>query len=285
MKLLLLITLLSTNIFSQNGVHYHFKCSQAALSLEEGQIDMAFLFLLDAFSQKIPPRSADLFNLAKCYSQQKDADSTIKYLRLATEANPTIKNVIKSHRLWFQELIGEAAWEEFTTPSEVVIPENFKNILSTHDQLEFRTLQIYRLEKLAKRKHQLDTTSLEYQEELKIIYSKKDSLFLLLDSTLSNTSKELLLAPMVNNQFSNLFRMIHNEYLFSRRQQIDDLIAIGFIIPDIMIDIYYKEYYEEELGQQVLGEDDDFLFYEKYGLGFNNDIRSFRIYCSWLYDN
>ena len=97
--------------FAQNYATYHRLCNEAEVQIRGGNLLIAQGMLGHAFTLVPAPKAIDCFNLAKCYSQTEQLDSTLKYLELALASNDRIRAFIKNHYLWFQPQLGCDKWE------------------------------------------------------------------------------------------------------------------------------------------------------------------------------
>lgn len=97
---------------AQNYVAYHKLCNEAEVQIRDGQLIIAQGFLIHAMTLVPKPKAIDYFNLAKCYSQENNPDSTLKYINLALINSESMRGLVKKHYLWFEPVLGKEKWAE-----------------------------------------------------------------------------------------------------------------------------------------------------------------------------
>jgi hypothetical protein len=109
---LLLILLSSAASQAQNYIAYHNKCNAACPLIDDGHYKEAKQLLLAAMRLVDVPLPVDLFNLAKCYSQLAEKDSTLLYLEAALTQDFRAASALDGHTLWFKPILGLEKWNE-----------------------------------------------------------------------------------------------------------------------------------------------------------------------------
>lgn len=107
--------------FSQNDYFkYNHYCNEATDLIEIGELDAAYVQLVIAFSFVEKPYPIDCFNMAKCYSQMDEPDSTLKYINASLGINSRINLLIRTHYLWFEPILGKEIWKEVVASTHKV---------------------------------------------------------------------------------------------------------------------------------------------------------------------
>lgn len=100
------------SINAQNYIAYHKLCNEAELHIRNGELVIAQGMLTHAFSFVPKPKAIDYFNLAKCYSQANQHDSTLKYINLALSNSESMRSLVRKHYLWFDPILTTDEWSE-----------------------------------------------------------------------------------------------------------------------------------------------------------------------------
>ena len=271
---------------AQQTARFHSLCNQACEALEHGMVDHAYVLLTEAFAIPIPPKAADYLNMAKCYSQQNEADSTEKYIYLAMERNPKIRGIIRMHGLWFEPVVGVGKWDEIRekTRSSVTLSNEAQRVvneLSTIDSLNTRFYKRFRSE--ANPWEPVDTAALHaswdsvFQEALRNAPK--------LDSILLSLPDSLLIHPAVEETFMFLDNSLRADYWKPRKYMYEELIRKGFTTPDILALIYTEEKFGNDSMFDVFNKPgENALFFIEYGLIANLYTHSYRLLNLWNYD-
>lgn len=272
--------------FSQNYMRYHSLCNQACQTVENGQIEQSYFLLMEAFRLVDYPKAADYLNMAKCYSQMNEPDSTKKYLLWAIERNPRIKKSIKMHRLWFEPVLGMDGWERITQKLEeqYVLSEGAKRVCDELNQIDSINLQFYRnYQKQEDLYKPMDT--LLYNQYWDSVYQMTLVNASKLDSILLSLPNELLTNPIVEESFLVLSAVLQKEYWNPRKEMYLQLIDRGFMTPDILTSLFVEEHYgKEQIINYLSYAPRELKFCDKYGLIYDHFMYSFRVLNHWKYD-
>lgn len=120
-SILIFSVLIGSNSFlvrGQNYIEYHKLCDEAAKQIEMGMLLPAQGMLMHAFSLVPEPKAIDLFHMAKCWSQNENADSTKYYLDKALSMDPRIGRLTRIHNLWFEPVFGISDWEKINASTK-----------------------------------------------------------------------------------------------------------------------------------------------------------------------
>lgn len=277
---------ISTGI-AQQTARFHSLCNQACEALEHGMVDHAYVLLTEAFAIPIPPKAADYLNMAKCYSQQNEADSTEKYIHLALERNPKIRGIVRNHNLWFEPIVGANKWAEILEKTRVPVslsPEAQRVVdeLHTIDSLNISSYRKFRAKEDPNQP--VDTVALHaswdssFQEALKNAPK--------LDSILLSLPDSLLIHPAVEETFLILDNLLRTDYWKPRQQMYEELIKRGFVTPDILTSVYVKEKFGDKPIYEVFSKSGEHTpFFDEYGLISNLYTHSYRVLNLWNYDD
>lgn len=263
-------------IFSQNTIRYHSLANQACKVLEDGFTDQAYIFLTEAFALSKHPMSADLLNMAKCYSQMNEPDSTERYINLALERNPKIGRAVRIHILWFEPVLGSKKWKE-------VVEKTYEIPLVPIEVQE----QISKLRKIDSMNRVPQNRPNEFNNR-EYWSSVKERAMInapLLDSVLLTVSDACLVHPAFEESFLNMIFFYDADYWIFRKEMYLKLTEKGFLTPDILSSVFIEEHF---------GKNNDFNFlsysprhihyYDKYGVSFDHSMYAFRVFNDWQYD-
>jgi len=145
---LCLLLFTTQTAFSQNYIDYHNDCNAACHLIVAGDYMEAKELLSSAINKVQEPMAADLFNLAKCYSQLNDRESTLYYLELAIEGDFRIKSAFHTHESWFKSILGTDRWNKVAntvhaTPKEMSsIQLNVREQLNVLDSIDLHYRRI-----------------------------------------------------------------------------------------------------------------------------------------------
>lgn len=273
------------SVYSQNTIHYHSLSNQACKALEDGFTDQAYIFLTEAFSLSKHPIAADLFNMAKCYSQMNEPDSTEKYIDLALHRNPKIGRAIRIHNLWFEPVLGTEKWK-------TIVQKTYNTPLVPIEVEE----QILQLQKI----HLLNIAPLSQLKELPDSERYSDSIIKLywdtvkyttllnahlLDSVLLAVSDICLVHPAFEEAFLTMMFYYKTDYWKSGQEMYLRLIEKGFLTPDILSPAFIEEYFGENNDFNYLSYSPRHIdYYVKYGVSFDHYMCAFRTFNNWKYD-
>lgn len=272
---------------AQQTARFHSLCNQACEALENGMVDHAYVLLTEAFAIPIPPKAADYLNMAKCYSQQNEAELTEKYIYLALERNPKIRSIVRNHNLWFEPVVGTNKWAEIlkktrdpfrlSTEAQRVVDE-----LHTIDSLNISSYRQFRAKEDPNQP--VDTIALHaswdssFQEALKNAPK--------LDSILLSLPDSLLLHPAVEETFLILDNLLRTDYWKPRKQMYEELIKRGFLTPDLLTSVYFEEKFGEKRIYTLYNNSNEYApFFDEYGLISNLYTHSYRVLNLWNYDD
>lgn len=273
------------HLFSQNIIRYHSLSNQACKALEDGFAEQAYVFLTEAFSLSDYPIAADLLNMAKCYSQMNEPDSTERYINLALKRNPKIGKAVRVHSLWFEPVLGAETWKEIvqkTYEIPLVSIEVEEQVLHLQKIHSLNISPLSKLKELPDSERYSDTIIKQYWDTVRQTTMINASL---LDSILLTVSDVCLVHPAFEEAFLNMIFHYETDYWISRREMYLALIEKGFLTPDILSSAFIEEYF---------GKNNDFNFlsysprhidyYDKYGVAFDHYMLAFRTYNNWKYD-
>lgn len=285
----LLITLFCLSVsgysHTQTQTRFHSLCNQACKAMEDGMLDHAYVLLTEAFALNIKARAADYLNMAKCYSQMNEPDSTEKYIRLALDRNPKIRPAVRIHSLWFEPVLGEEKWSKIvvSTHEKIAIPKEVEAIAEEIGNLQSRYRQIQ-----LRYNRSIDPLvpfdSSRYRQYWNSIHLITDQYAPALDSILKNTPIEILTHHVVEESFLLLRSYIKKDYFSERKEMFDQLIGSGFMSPDLMNELYLREYFGDQQIAFWNYSPEYFEFYDKYGVVFDTYMYNFRILNYWKYD-
>ena len=285
--LFLIAIVFNIQLFAQQSVPFHSLCNQACKAIENGSVDQAFVSLSEAFRMKqFKPRAADYLNMAKCYSEQNKPDSIEKYIYLALERNYNIGRAVRIHNLWFEPIIGTEKWQKIVaiTHQETVVPENVKRVIA-----EFKTIDSLNLASYHQYQKQIDpfkpVDTLLYKIIWDSVLQKVKKNAPRLDSILLSLSDELLTNPFIENAFLKM-AAIFNPIIYKEGKELySKLIDKGFLTPDIMSSLFREEYFGKDNDFNFLRFSyKDMEFYDKYGIGYDYNMYSYRLFNRWYYD-
>lgn len=282
-----IVFIFSFNLSAQQSVPFHSLCNQACKAIEDGATDQAFILLTEAFRMKqFKPRAADFLNMAKCYSQQNNADLTEKYIYLALERNPTIGRVVRVHNLWFEPIIGPEKWQKIVAISqqEPLVPENAKRVMA-----EIKTIDSLNLAAYHNYQKQLDpfkpVDTLLYKTVWDSVLQTVKKSAPRLDSILLSLSDELLTNPFIENAFLRMAGIFNPVIYKESKESYFKLLDKGFLTPDIMSSLYREEYFGKDNDFNFLRFSyKDMAFYDKYGVSYDYKMYSYRLFNLWYYD-
>lgn len=287
-QLIILIVLSVQSLFAQQFNRYHSFANQACKAMEDGMLEPAYILLTQAFSYDIKPKAADYLNMAKCYSQMNEPDSTEKYIRLAIARNPKIKGVVRTHNLWFEPVLGTKKWSEIKESMKVGFEltedaERVNRELTVIDSINRQSYWRYRKIIEEDPLKSIDTV-------LRDVYWDSVRQMMLttapqLDSILLSLSVDLLTHPAVEEAFLLLHSSYPDTYWRPRREMYESLFEKGFMTPDVLSYLYQEEYFGKDNSFNYLGySPNHFEYYDRYGVAFDYYTRSFRISNHWNYD-
>ena len=290
MKILVLIfSLLVVNcVSSQNKyIRYHAFSNQACKALENGDAMNAFIMLTEAFRLVDEPKSADLLNMAKCYSFLNDSDAAESYLLKAIKQNQKIGQIVRIHVLWFKELLGEASWNRIVelTHQKTEIPEHVEKI---NEQINFYDSiahsNYFKYLGMFGRENQL-IPGVRKQIEDSVYVEIKDH-FPSLDSLLLSLPDSLLKHPSLAERFFYITFFFPQQYFEERVEMFEELIDRGFSSPDLLGQVYVKREFGEDANFSFWTySGNDAAFYNKYGLVYDYKMNRFRNLQLWEYDD
>lgn len=135
----LIVLFISCYSFSQGYIDYHNACNEGAELIEQAHFQEAKTKLDFAIKSVEKPLAIDYFNLAKCYSQLNEKDSTLHYLELSLKTNFLTKKLCSLHYLWFEPILGSAKWHQLLDSNYYQYDEPISNeqrlLLKTIDTL------------------------------------------------------------------------------------------------------------------------------------------------------
>jgi hypothetical protein len=260
------------HLFSQNFIRYHSLANQACKALEDGFSDQAYIFLTEAFSLSKYPIAADLLNMAKCYSQMNEPDSTERYIYLALDRNFKIGRTVRIHSLWFEPVLGTEKWK-------AVVQKTYELPLVESEMQE----QILKLKKIdSVNRFPPNLVNKEYWNSVKERAIMKAPL---LDSILLTVSDSQLIHPAFEEAFLNIIFFYDIDYWISRKEMYMKLIEKGFLTPDILSSVFIEEYFGKNNDFNYLSYSPRYSdYYDRYGVSFDHYMWSFRTFNNWKYD-
>lgn len=285
--LLVLFSVVINVSSAQQSARFHSLCNQACEALEYGMVDHAYVLLTEAFAIPIPPKAADYLNMAKCYSQQNEVDSTEKYIYLAMERNPKIRGIVRIHSLWFEPVVGTMKWAEILekTRGPVGLSAEAQRVvdeLHTIDSLNIWFYRKFRAE--ADSGKSVDTVALHASWDSSFHEALKNAPKL--DSILLSLPDSLLIHPAVEEIFLILDNLLRTDYWKPRQQMYEELIKRGFVTPDILAPVYIKEKFGDKPMYEVFNKSSEHAtFFDEYGLIANLYTHSYRVLNLWSYDD
>lgn len=272
-------------VFSQNTLRYHSLSNQACKALEDGFTDHAYVFLIEAFSVSQNPIAADLLNMAKCYSQMNESDSTEKYIHLAFNRNPKIGRVIRIHNLWFEPVLGADKWKEIVQKTYEIssVPVEVQEQISMLKKIDSMNRNPQdSFHELAESKIYSDSVLKIYWDNVKHTAAMNAPL---LDSILLNISDAHLIHPEFEEAFLNMIFFYDADYWKPRKEMYLTLIEKGFLTPDILSPVFIEEYFGQNNHFNFLTYSPNHIaYYDKYGVSFDHYMHSLRIFNNWKYD-
>lgn len=277
--------------FSQHFIDYHNKCNFAAESIDRGDFVTAQAFLADAFSCVPEPLPVDCFQMAKCYSQLGNADSTLHYINLAME-KPRLKKIIRIHFLWFEPILGTEKWEEIVAktreetnyePNEFVQRMNptmdYLNALFTqHQKVFYDSIRIYYPHDSLLTEKYLDSMQMAQARGLMVFDSIVQSL------------GQIPYAPEYEYVLSNAFYFMDSNYFMKNEAFFIQELDAGRILPSWFItpQIKFKSKIKG-LGRLIVRSEyltpEQLELCAKYGYSFNYHINNLREYGFWTYED
>lgn len=132
---------ISYSSFTQGYIHYHNSCNEGAELIEKGLFLQAKELLNTAIKSVDEPLAIDYFNLAKCYSQLNETDSTLYFLELSLKLDSFIKAFCSIHHLWFKPVFGTEKWDQILDSNyynyDKPTSKEQKKLVETMDKLLF----------------------------------------------------------------------------------------------------------------------------------------------------
>ncbi|MCO5260822.1 MAG: hypothetical protein M9916_11815 [Crocinitomicaceae bacterium] len=274
------------NTYSQQSVFFHSLCSQACKAIEDGNMEQASMFLLEAFNKGLKPRAADYLNLAKCYSQQNNRTLTKKYIDLALARDPAIGRTVRIHQLWFEPILGKEEWSAIVekTKLENEIPPSIQKIVNQLKRIDSLNLATY-----MRYRPQLTLTLPEDSVLYKSVWDSVESKVLVnavsVREILASLSVEELTHPAIEGVFLRMNLIFRPIFFKGQKDFYWSLIDKGFLTPDIMQTMFIEEYYGADVNFNFLTYSfKNSEFYEKYGVSYDYNMRNYRMYSQWYYD-
>ena len=124
---------------AQNYVAYHNLCNEAEVLIRKGELLIAQGMLIQAISLVPKPKAVDYFNLAKCYSQANQHDSTLKYIDLALTNSENMRALVRKHYLWFDPILTPDEWtdiqERIKHPTTRPLTAEEEKIMLVYDRI------------------------------------------------------------------------------------------------------------------------------------------------------
>lgn len=270
---------------AQQTARFHSLCNQACEALENGMVDHAYVLLTEAFAIPIPPKAADYLNMAKCYSQQNEAELTEKYIYLAMKRNPKIRGVIRIHSLWFEPVIGTEKWAEILAKTRTPIElskeaQRVVDELHTIDSLNTRR----QFQAESDPWKPTDTVALHTSWDSSFHEALKNAP--ILDSILLSLPDSLLIHPAVEETFMIMDNLLRADYWKPRKQMYEELIKKGFLTPDILTFVYFEEKFGDKSIYMLFNNSNEYTpFFDEYGIMANLYTHSYRVLNLWNYDH
>lgn len=272
---------------AQQTARFHSLCNQACEALENGMVDHAYVLLTEAFAIPIPPKAADYLNMAKCYSQQNEADSTEKYIYLAMERNPKIRGIVRIHSLWFEPVVGTMKWAEILekTRGPVGLSAEAQRVVDELHTIDSLNISSYRQFRAKEDPNQpVDTVALHASWDSSFHEALKNAPKL--DSILLSLPDSLLIHPAVEETFMLLDNLLRTDYWKPRKHMYEGLIEKGFLTPDVLIPVYVEEKFGNKRIYEVFNVSNEHTdFFSEYGLITNLYTHSYRVLNLWNYDD
>lgn len=234
---------------AQGYIAYHNDCNSAAELIEQGNFEVAKHTLLRAIQRVDEPLAIDYFNLAKCYSQLDESDSTLHFLELSLELDMRTKDICAVHYLWFEPILGTDKWNQ-------VLETDYRK----KEQLTAKQLQLLaKMENLVEldqyyNKIQTDSISVYYPEDTLLYNAYSDSVDMNVRLIQSELDKIIKTAgwpgkKVTGRQTSDGLLLLHvsDEWFYKRSDQLIAEIDKGNLMPWEYADIADRKRHEHQL--------------------------------------
>jgi len=291
--LILLLEMIGFNAYSQHYATYNRLCNEAEVQIREGNLLIAQGMLGHAFTLVPKPRAIDYFNLAKCYSQAEQPDSTLKYIELALQNNDRIRSFVKNHYLWFQPLLGVDKWE-------ALLEKMQQSSVRAMTFEEEKILAVYlRMDSISDiyPKYLRDSLYTKFPRDSALIKVYHDSVYLksmeasaIFDSLCTANGQIPDSHPYFEYRTFFSCRNFPLEWFDKNQAFLEHELHLGRFLPGEFVDyLLEKEYiqngilpYSYFFSNEIT--DQKIEFSNKYGYSFDLDTRKLREYILWPYD-
>jgi hypothetical protein len=281
----------------QNYIEYHKLCDEAAKQIEMGMLLPAQGMLMHAFSLVPEPKAIDLFHMAKCWSQNDNADSTKYYLDKALSMDPRIGRLTRIHNLWFEPVFGISDWEKINASTKT-----FEKPKTTPEEEKILTELIA-----------IDSTIMKHRRIYSNVYKeiKNDSIEtqklwrnIDIDDSLAGIQFDAFLAENSDLNFEHIdlkhklyetFNRLPVSYYNTHEEWFFTQLKLGIIDPNYYIDVFHAKqwsvgirtnkpttsiehfFFDDEMSEE------EQEFANKYGCYPDHKINKLRYEYDWPY--